>query len=292
MQITRPPRIALPLALAMLVLALVPATALAHARAGTPKTRTPKGYITTATPTLTWTAVAGAQKYDVAVCQAITVKPLFKKNGVTKRSWKLSSKAPMNMDLIWKVRARTARGAGRWSKFVEFRVVTVADPAAPQVGQLYGGGVVAYLFQPGDAGYVAGQPHGLIVAKADETTWQPWSNVTDIATMATGTAIGTGRANTAVIVAQTGCTSGAAYSCFNKRDGGLSDWYLPSRDELGKLSSNRTAIGGVGFTDGVWNYYYWSSSEYDATRAFCEMWGVSVTLKGYMMGLVRAVRTF
>ena len=48
-------------------------------------------------------------------------------------------------------------------------------------------------------------------------------------TNATGTAIGTGLANTNLM---NGCTSGAGFHARAYRGGGLSDWYLPSQAEV------------------------------------------------------------
>ena len=73
--------------------------------------------------------------------------------------------------------------------------------------------------------------------------------------------IGTGLANSNAIIAQVGHTGSAAELCRDYTGGGLTDWFLPSQDELNELYLNRVAVGG--FTvDG-----YWSSSEFGASNA-------------------------
>ncbi len=134
--------------------------------------------------------------------------------------------------------------------------VTV-NPALVVVGDSYGGGIVAYILQSGDPGYDANVQHGLIAATADQSTGIQWYDGSWVAegTGATATAIGTGQANTTAIVNIQGAGSYAAQLCDDLTEGGYSDWFLPSKDELNKLYLNKGAIGG--FADN----YYWSSSE-------------------------------
>ena len=140
-----------------------------------------------------------------------------------------------------------------------FKFTNTASTAIA-VGDNYGGGVVAYIFKEGDLGYVQGERHGLIAAKADQTIGGGgivvYSNVTTlIGPAAQGTAIGKGRTNTDAIIGQVGCESGAAYLCHNLNEGGCDDWFLPSKDELGKMYVNRALIGNFS------SRYYWSSTE-------------------------------
>ena len=161
--------------------------------------------------------------------------------------------------------------------------------AALAVGGSYGGGIVAYILQSGDNGYDPNVQHGLIAATADAGSTMAWSNITDSSVGDTGEAIGTGQANTTLIVSQADCSSGAAYYCANLEVGVYSDWFLPSRFELGELYINRVAIGGFAVD------YYWSSSEYNAYFAWIQYFSggsQDVGNKSTNLYYVRAVRAF
>ena len=172
-------------------------------------------------------------------------------------------------------------------------MVTVTRAAAV-IGQSYGGGKIAYVFLPYDTGYVAGETHGLIAAAADQTP-STWSNIANSQVGVTSVAVGFGHQNTTAIVGQAvgsvTCTSGAAYVCDHLVEGGHSDWFLPSGDELGKLYDNRGAIGGFVTTG---NFGYWNSSERDAFTALTENFtnGFQGYNVKYNTNKVRAVRYF
>ncbi|MDB9910428.1 DUF1566 domain-containing protein [Flavobacteriales bacterium] len=158
------------------------------------------------------------------------------------------------------------------------------------IGDNYQGGIIFYIFQLADAGYVAGQVHGLIAAPTDQSTGAEWGCYPTSISGADGMAIGTGNQNTIDIEA--GCdTSGtAADICANYTDGTYSDWFLPSKDELNQMYLNLQLQGLGGFASN----FYWSSTEgvnYDAWLQNFSNGFQNGNYKFYYYN-VRAVRAF
>ena len=138
-----------------------------------------------------------------------------------------------------------------------------------------GGGIVFYVHASGTFACGATLASTCKYLEAAPTTgansWTDaryvWSGNTStlIGSTAQGQAIGTGYKNTEAIVTQSGGgstvnkagTIARAYRGPNS----LSDWYLPSKDELNELFLKKDTVGGFS-TD-----FYWSSSEVAAVTA-------------------------
>ncbi len=176
-----------------------------------------------------------------------------------------------------------------------------------KINDEYGGGIVFYVDASGQ--------HGLIVAREDickpyTDQWGAtygstgiffrWSTGEDknadapdyaYGLLGTSTGIGTGRSNTEKILTKYSPSrypNSAAAVAQAYRGGGRSDWFLPSRDELAQLCSNRNVVGGFAVNG------YWSSTEIGAGSAWSQSFGSGG--QGWNIktrhGRVRAVRAF
>ena len=160
------------------------------------------------------------------------------------------------------------------------------------VGDLRAGGVVFWV-DPADI------THGLVCAIRDLSPRIRWYNGTNTTTGATGSAIGTGSANTTAIIANQGAVE-TAYAAGLARaysGGGYTDWFLPSKEELHQMYQNKaminstaTANSGSNFT----NYYYWSSTENGYYIEWSQYFGNGnqVVNNKFNTSNVRAVRAF
>jgi len=118
--------------------------------------------------------------------------------------------------------------------------------------------------------------------------WLPWGCMGT--SIPTATALGTGAVNTAAIVASCGETSFGAKTADGLVAGGYSDWFLPSRDELGLIRANLHAQALGGLAPDI----YMSSSENGPNYNLVIYFGNGDTWSRYKTNssIVRAVRAF
>ena len=170
------------------------------------------------------------------------------------------------------------------------------------VGELFGGGIVFYVYNNGANGLIAS------LDDLDGGSGVAWSATQSVTVPNGALDMTDGVANTAAIVAQDATTGYAATLCNVYTGGGFSDWYLPSNRELYLLASQDILIDqildndGNGSTNGFSQEYiaptygrYWSSTEYNSGFACAYNFSHGYLSYGDHKGVtyrVRAVRAF
>ncbi|MCF8428080.1 MAG: DUF1566 domain-containing protein [Bacteroidia bacterium] len=161
------------------------------------------------------------------------------------------------------------------------------------IGEPFGGGVIFHLWK------TAGVEHGLIVALTDQSQAAAWSSVTNLLIGTTAQSTWDGLTNSNAIYGQSGSNSIAAAICLNLVNGGQSDWYLPSIDELNLLWQNRfdvnKSLGSLSGANALSLARYWSSNENNLSTAwyFYFNGGLSYNYSTKSnMYCVRAIRSF
>jgi hypothetical protein len=192
--------------------------------------------------------------------------------------------------------------AGIGVNFTDFTVVEsdwdidgiTVLPAA--IGDFAHGGVVYYIYQSGDLGYIEGEEHGLVVDVVNLT--EPEWGTSGVVLGTTSSSLGSGAANTQAIVSYIGAGSYTAQVCNDLVKNGYNDWFLPSKDELNLMYQNRAAIDATASSNGGYNLTlnsYWSSTEASIQDAWVHNFS-SGAQHGYFKfsdtPLCRAVRAF
>jgi hypothetical protein len=112
-------------------------------------------------------------------------------------------------------------------------------------GVAYLGGKIAYIFQAGDVGYVAGETHGFIIMSnkigitGQFGGYNPTYSTYSYAN--TSTAFGSGMNNTRIMNGLS--WNNFAKNIYNVSYSGYSDWYVPSSEEWNKIIPNWASIG-------------------------------------------------
>lgn len=151
------------------------------------------------------------------------------------------------------------------------------------------GGIIFYVDETDEFAWT------YLEAAPDSTQgFDPWGKQgTSVA--GTETAVGTGEANTATIIAAMNEAPADPDSAVWIADGfslgGYDDWFLPSKDELVLLYDNLYTPGLSDFANGI----YWSSSESDAVISWSLFFADSRTPEAIAKdngAHVRAIRSF
>lgn len=164
------------------------------------------------------------------------------------------------------------------------------------IGEEFGGGVIFHLWKD-----IQGVEHGLIVDKTDLSNGHIWSDVNSTLIGASAQSNWDGLSNSHAIVGQAGHTISAAALCLNSNNGGQTDWYLPSIQELSILWNNYYSVtrtlSQISGAIQVQPTDYWSSTEYDVVFPWFFNFmignpGYNGFGKGYGNPYVRAIRAF
>ena len=109
----------------------------------------------------------------------------------------------------------------------------------------------------------------LEAAPFDQSGGATWGCFRRLIEGARGTAVGTGKQNTADMIAACADPGSAAHLCASLRVNGVEGWFLPSRDELQLMYRNLKAAGIGSFDIGNVsdNVQYWASSQQTADMA-------------------------
>jgi hypothetical protein len=194
-------------------------------------------------------------------------------------------------------------------------------PTEHAIGDLYQGGIIFWVDADGQ--------HGLIAARADQSSGIQWYNGTPFQTHATGDGIYAGAKNTEIIIATqttvglvcgestvpsycsegigtaTGDYAALIAANYSVQDNGIDsctgavsetcygDWYLPSKVELNLLYNQKTVVAPwVGeFARG----FYWTSTDADSDHAWAQDFADGFQYpnwKWVFWPAVRAVRAF
>ena len=230
------------------------------------------------------TSDGGAAITDRGVCWSTSVNPTITDATLSSAGTLggfTSNITGLTVGLTYHVRAYATNSVGTaYGNDISFTT-------ALAIGESYQGGKIAYFFVNGDSGYVAGEIHGLIATTSNLTN-SSWGCSGTSISGADGTAIGTGKQNTIDILAGCATAGIAARRCMGVTINGYNDWYLPSKDELGKLYINKTAIGSFVSTG------YLSSSEIDSGNVWSVNFsnGTPSSFSKSTSSRVRAVRSF
>lgn len=221
---------------------------------------------------------------EKGLCWATTPNPTISNNKTTQgpNINNFTSRIILESNATYYVRAYATNGSGTGYG----NEVTVTTGIA--IGLLHGGGMIFDVDASGQ--------HGLAAALSDLGTAIPWAPGSAFTTITNATSSFNGAANTTTIINVYG-NSGtyAARMCRTYTGGGFSDWFLPSNDQLFKLSGYQDIVGGFPTPCFLCTFNYWSSTENNNFRAWDQNLNYGSSFNNAQknqLNYVRAVRAF
>ena len=178
---------------------------------------------------------------------------------------------------------------------------SITGTSGHYVGELFGGGIVFYVYNNGANGLIAS------LDDLDGGSGVAWSGNTSTLIGATAQSMTDGVGNTTAMVVQDTTANKAGTLCDSYTGGGFTDWYLPSNRELYLLASQDILIDqildndGNGATNGFSQEYvaptygaYWSSTERNSVTVwyYTFIYSSSTYDSKTFTCRVRAVRAF
>jgi hypothetical protein len=143
----------------------------------------------------------------------------------------------LNLATTYYVRSFATNSAG--TAYGNERVITTSSLVA---GTSYLGGKIAYIFQSGDAGYIAGETHGFIIMEHKMGMTAVFgTDGTYYSNGGTSTGFGTGMQNTRSLASKS--WANFAKYIYNVSYHGYNDWYVPSYEEWNKIGPNWRYLG-------------------------------------------------
>jgi hypothetical protein len=225
---------------------------------------------------LTWnvpttTGSAAISDYVVSYSQSAAGSYTVFNDGVSTDTMATVTGLTNGSSYYFKVAAVSSAGTGALTSATP--AVAPAQPCSSScvVGDIGPGGGIIFI-TPATSGNSSGEffeaaPNNWNGGSDPNIAW--CNNVSTSISGSTGTSIGSGKTNTAAVASA--CTTGASDTAIAYSGGGLSDWFLPSIDELLQMYTQRVAIGGFkesrrGSTT-ILTATYWSSTQNSATQA-------------------------
>jgi hypothetical protein len=249
-------------------------------------------YVSPSSPLLDWPGTVTGTLYEVQLNDANDFTGAVLEEDATLTTSDYTVGTPLTNEQVyyWQYRSFDGTSWGAWNgpySFVGGYDIGDTGPA---------GGIIFY---DDEADGSDDYPWRYLEAAPASTEWtsKEWGGY-GTTVGGTSTAIGSGAANTAAIVARygtaepySGLTDYAAKLCAELTYGGYDDWFLPSKDELDLMNDNLHLAGYGGFAS---DYFYWSSSQLGSSYAWRQYFGSGYqgSSRKYYNGSVRAMRAF